>query len=154
MRGIHRGPVNSPHKWPATWKIFPFDDVIMNTSSLWVSYCICFMGNFETNEHVVTSTLYSFSRKKDMAICTQTDGTAKSFSFPSWFFRQSSQWWIWKQLNFQAIKLEIDVETNNVADNLVIEVSRCNSLHIVRLEINLEENEVADNLVSDESGSR
>ena len=29
MRGIHRGPVNSPHKWPVTRKIFPFDDVIM-----------------------------------------------------------------------------------------------------------------------------
>ena len=27
--GIHRGPLNSPHKWPVTWKIFPFDDVIM-----------------------------------------------------------------------------------------------------------------------------
>ena len=27
--GIHRGPVNSPYKWPVTWKIFPFDDVIM-----------------------------------------------------------------------------------------------------------------------------
>ena len=29
MRGIHRWSVNSPHKWPATRKIFPFDDVIM-----------------------------------------------------------------------------------------------------------------------------
>ena len=28
-RGIHRGPVNSPHKWPVTRKMFPFDDVIM-----------------------------------------------------------------------------------------------------------------------------
>ena len=27
--GIHRGPVNSPHKWPVTRKIFLFDDVIM-----------------------------------------------------------------------------------------------------------------------------
>ena len=27
--GIHRGPVNSPHKWPVTRNIFPFDDVIM-----------------------------------------------------------------------------------------------------------------------------
>ena len=27
--GIHRWPVNSPHKWPVTRKIFPFDDVIM-----------------------------------------------------------------------------------------------------------------------------
>ena len=30
-RGIHRSPVNSPHKGPATRKIFPFDDVIMPT---------------------------------------------------------------------------------------------------------------------------
>ena len=29
--GIHRGPVNSPHKWPVTRKMFPFDDVIMET---------------------------------------------------------------------------------------------------------------------------
>ena len=27
--GIHRGPVNSPHKGPVTRKMFPFDDVIM-----------------------------------------------------------------------------------------------------------------------------
>ena len=29
VRGIHRWPVNSPHKWPVTRKMFPFDDVIM-----------------------------------------------------------------------------------------------------------------------------
>ena len=29
VRGIHRWPVNSPHKWPVTRKLFPFDDVIM-----------------------------------------------------------------------------------------------------------------------------
>ena len=28
--GIQRWPVNSPHKWPETWKMFPFDDVIMS----------------------------------------------------------------------------------------------------------------------------
>ena len=28
VRGIHRWPVNSPHKWPVTWKMFPFDDII------------------------------------------------------------------------------------------------------------------------------
>ena len=27
--GIPRWPVNSPHKWPVTWKISSFDDVIM-----------------------------------------------------------------------------------------------------------------------------
>ena len=30
VRGIHRGPVNSAHKWPVTRKMFPFDDVIMS----------------------------------------------------------------------------------------------------------------------------
>ena len=30
VRGIHWGPVNPPHKWPVTRKMFPFDDVIMN----------------------------------------------------------------------------------------------------------------------------
>ena len=29
MRGIHRRPVNSPHKGPVTWKMFPFYDVII-----------------------------------------------------------------------------------------------------------------------------
>ena len=31
---IHRWPVNFPHKWPVTRKIFPFDDVIMNHSKI------------------------------------------------------------------------------------------------------------------------
>ena len=33
VRGIHRGPVNSPHKWPVTRKMFPFDDIF------YLSYC-------------------------------------------------------------------------------------------------------------------
>ena len=35
MRGIHRRPVNSPHKGPVTRKMFPFDDVIR--LSAWTS---------------------------------------------------------------------------------------------------------------------
>ena len=42
--GIHWGPVNSPHKWPLTRKMFTFDDVIMLYGSkllLYImSYCI------------------------------------------------------------------------------------------------------------------
>ena len=30
VRGIHRRPMNSPHKGPVTRKMFPFDDVIMD----------------------------------------------------------------------------------------------------------------------------
>ena len=29
VRGINRWPVNTPHKWPITRKVFPFGDVIM-----------------------------------------------------------------------------------------------------------------------------
>ena len=29
VRGMHRWPVNSPHKRPVTRKMFPFDDVLM-----------------------------------------------------------------------------------------------------------------------------
>ena len=38
VRGIHRGPVNSPHKWPVTRKMFPFDDVIMSLPHLEKQY--------------------------------------------------------------------------------------------------------------------
>ena len=38
--GIHRGPVNSTHKWPVTQKMFPFDDVIIYLSYLSQSWCV------------------------------------------------------------------------------------------------------------------
>ena len=33
VRGIHRWPVNFPHKVPVTRKMFPFDDIILETPS-------------------------------------------------------------------------------------------------------------------------
>ena len=42
VQGIHRGPVNSPHKWPVTRKMFPFDDFIMINS--WLS-CIILLDH-------------------------------------------------------------------------------------------------------------
>ena len=44
--GIHRGPVNSPHKWPVTRKMFPFDDVIMPCCSR-CKFSVC-------NDHMMT----------------------------------------------------------------------------------------------------
>ena len=35
VRGIHRWPMNSPHKWPVTRKMFPFDDVTMTSSFIY-----------------------------------------------------------------------------------------------------------------------
>ena len=43
VRGIHRWPVNSLHKGPVTWKMFPFDDAIMLEPML--TYC----GNWNWN---------------------------------------------------------------------------------------------------------
>ena len=34
VRGIHRWPVNSPHKGPVTRKFFPFDDVILGSAAI------------------------------------------------------------------------------------------------------------------------
>ena len=39
VRGIHRSPVNSLHKGPVTWKMFPFDDVIM-WSIFFITICM------------------------------------------------------------------------------------------------------------------
>ena len=45
VRGLHWWPVNSPHKWPETRKMFLFDDVIMRTIclSMMVADGICSM---------------------------------------------------------------------------------------------------------------
>ena len=46
--GIHRGPLNSPHKWPVTRKMFPFDDIIMEGNRL---YSTPFLMSF-MNTHI------------------------------------------------------------------------------------------------------
>ena len=38
--GIHRWRVNSPHKWPVTRKMFPFDDIIMWNHTSQILYVI------------------------------------------------------------------------------------------------------------------
>ena len=38
VRGIHRWPMNSPHKEPVTRKVFPFDDIIMYAQ--WFQACL------------------------------------------------------------------------------------------------------------------
>ena len=41
VQGIHRGPVNSPHKWPVTRKMLPFDDVIMIRKTSYIATPRC-----------------------------------------------------------------------------------------------------------------
>ena len=49
---IHRGPVNSPHKWPVTRKMFPFDDVIMFTEDYWWSGSGLLVRNINDTESI------------------------------------------------------------------------------------------------------
>ena len=50
VRGIHRWPVNSPHKGPVTRKMFPFDDIIMVALGTWTSGA-SFSNIDEQNQH-------------------------------------------------------------------------------------------------------
>ena len=43
VKGIHRWPVNSPHKGPVTRKMYPFDDIIMHSTSV-VVYSSVYSG--------------------------------------------------------------------------------------------------------------
>ena len=54
VRGIHRGPVNSPHKGPVTRKMFSFDDVIMWN---WDTYRIMYVLAWRT-VYVLTRGLF------------------------------------------------------------------------------------------------
>ena len=45
VRGIHQWPVNSQHKEPVTWKMFPFDDVIKPSQQL--LHCYHWMYNLD-----------------------------------------------------------------------------------------------------------
>ena len=59
---IHRGPVNSPHKWPVTQKMFPFDDVII--------FLINQHSHDQGNDHQgLVPDEYAFNVKNDIALC-------------------------------------------------------------------------------------
>ena len=57
VRGIHRGPVNTPHIWPVTRKMFPFDDVIMKWSIL-LLYTGLFWPRQQTRKHKFDSSMW------------------------------------------------------------------------------------------------
>ena len=54
-------PVNSPHKWPVTRKMVPFDDVIMTSRGLGNHVCVCLYG--PCNISVYNMTVWIFGAK-------------------------------------------------------------------------------------------
>ena len=60
VRGIHRWPMNSPHKWPITRKMLSFDDVIMISSLESLEPC---------NKHDINALKYPITAFKTRRIC-------------------------------------------------------------------------------------
>ena len=75
--GIHRWPVNSPHKWPVKRKMFPFDDVMSMENSV---ECVCttLVSKFEKT---------TFSRILDEK---NTPFSTETAAFETRFFRNIS----------------------------------------------------------------
>ena len=61
VQGIHRWPVNSPHKGPVTRKMFPFDDVIMPVPSVGPS---CGVGVSTSRYHQTSNISHAFVGNK------------------------------------------------------------------------------------------
>ena len=73
--GIHRGPVNSPHKKPVTWKMFPFSDLIMRVRKVVWKCCVCkyivHSGKYEQSSCFVVRFLLSLDLTS--SICLFSD---------------------------------------------------------------------------------
>ena len=82
VRGIHRWPVNSPHRWPVMRKMFQFDDVIINRSGfLNTKYTLYHMLWTRCLVHIV-STLWRHDRETlsaSLVICQENAATAGGF---------------------------------------------------------------------------
>ena len=66
VREIHRGPVNFPHKWPVTRKMFPFDDVIMlhilqNTKCVFIVAFSNFLNYMNALEQITQHRIFNES---------------------------------------------------------------------------------------------
>ena len=96
VRGIHRRPVNSPHKRPVTRKMFPFDDVIMS----FTAHVICYLN-----------------------IPLYVIGTACEIYHSVWFVIHSWLWLIrhdWKQVELSPNHvIHITVISANITSNYI-----------------------------------
>ena len=80
VRGIHRGPVNSPHKWSVTRKMCPFDDVIMNCREDGAFITSPHAPVCDTNSediaygfnHYTTASIWTCQRSVESYVCHRT----------------------------------------------------------------------------------
>ena len=74
LQGLHRGPVNSPHKWPISRIFFPFDDGIISMVSSNLPYLIAcwqlaigkkFQSNLNRNTTILQKTKWMWKCRLD-----------------------------------------------------------------------------------------
>ena len=80
--GIHRGPVNSPHKWPVTRKMFPFHDVIM-IGTTW------FLRSYHSSVHSIYKLVITYP-------AMYTSYSLKYHSLYCFIFQVFSKHWLQK----------------------------------------------------------
>ena len=90
VRGIHRWPVNSPHKGPVTRKMFPFDDVIMPAPPLQLGRDPTWRPVFLPGIVLAAMTL--------MAVCRGIDGYQRPAPV-SWWDGRSWGWSVWRMVS-------------------------------------------------------
>ena len=119
VRGIHRWPVNSPHKGPVKGKMIPFDDVIMDSfygnDNFICIHCFCFfqVSFMKTIESwwVSASSVYpSLPESKIIMIdkaCAEKIGQFCKFvfSFVGYYHVVLSVWSVYSQ--FLTIQIQI-----------------------------------------------
>ena len=104
VRGIHRWPVNSPHKGPVTRKMFPLDDVIMpsvtkmesnRAPAFWTKSRASGLSNYSAmpksqincisergTRHIKTSVHYSSVNRSIFNVFSSNNKSHQSSTFP------------------------------------------------------------------------
>ena len=104
--GIHRGPVNSLHKWQVTRKMFPFDDVIMHLDSAAAEVPVKFQLEKSKPE--------SFDVFFDM----QMNKRLSKQSRRRWFETPSCP--LWRHYDVNGLSLTSDIEVHMIHISRVI----------------------------------
>ena len=82
VRGIHRWPVNSPHKWPVTRKMFPFDDVIIR----WIQNIMVILWFLISSSKPLRKAMTNkCQRNRWEHFSLEFQGTLKRHSIKMWF---------------------------------------------------------------------
>ena len=117
---IHRWPVNFPHKWPVTRKIFPFDDVIMPIS---LSCCLEWV-----NIHFFTDKFTPFNGYQDATICYGMIVLSYSATGANLFVPGSSQKLLCKRYTDNHFYFQVKTYEfrGNIVKNILLMRLTCN----------------------------